>query len=460
VPKTVYSNGSRVYAAWVNAMQGLVFDDQDIDGHYARLTDGSLSNVAGNIKPQWTAFRDGLKASASAGLSVSYAAGTIQGVNGLPISIAAGAVTGLANNAVSFIYADQISGAILAGPISPSIWYPIARVTTSGGVVTLVEDIRDRSYRISPKANLVKVLGGTGGNGDYNLASGSATLGDGLYYFRNFTIANGATLTISAFARIFCSGNVVINGAVNVTTLFVGGSSLELSAALSTFPIPGAGVGSGLGVSTPYNPAISPVGSSGTSGGVTGVPGSGAVIFTGRGGAGGGGLWIEAGGTISLGSTGAISCDGGNAFASTYSFGSGFFQATGASGGSGGTVQLSSGQSIRLEAGSSISCNAGTSSAGIRGGGSASNSGGGGGSGGGQVILSSPIAPVTLGTITVAGAAAGASPVGTTLTNGGPGGASNGGQGGTVSNAAAPPIFMLAGAAGRIVSNAFLSVGA
>lgn len=426
---------------------------EEFPGHLLRLTDDALSNTAGMIKPQWYAFRDALRVTAGTGLSINYGAGTIQGVNGLPIVFSAGTLTGLTNGAVLYVYVDA-SGAIVFSTIIPSIWFPLARVTTSGGVVTLIEDLRDRSYRSAPRTNLTKVLGGTGGAGDYTLASGSATLADGEYYFRNFTVSNGATLTISGFARIFCSGNVVINGAINVTAALTGAATVTWTGSSPLVGSIGAGVGAGIFSSSPYNPALSPVGSSGGSGGVQAIAGSVAILQTAQGGNAGGGLRIEAGGSIAVGSTGAIAANGGNAVAGFFVSGTGGWALSGAAGGTGGTIQMSSGTSISTAAGSGISCNAGTSTNGLRGGGdTTTNACGGSGSGGGQVIFSAPSVSV-LGSVTVAGAAAGSNAVAGAGGFAGACGASNGGQGGA-SNA--NPI---AGGAGRIITNIFLPVGA
>jgi len=453
--KTVFAAGQRVSPQFLNAVNSpqFVVDEggEEYDGQHIRLRDVSLSNDSTQMKTRYTTFEGELAVTAGAGLSVTYRGGRQSLASGLIITIAPGTLTGLANNAVSIVSINEL-GVIVHGAVAGSIRCLLARVTTSGGVVTQVEDLRQR-FGVSPAPNLIKALGGTGGSGDYNLASGSATLGDGLYYFRNLTVANGATLTISGFARIFCSGNVLINGAVNVSNALTGGSPATIGNSISVFPVIGAGIGSGVFTSSPYNPALSPIGSSGGSSGVSQETASNTVIRTGAGGEAGGGLWIEAGGTITLGSTGAIAANGGNGGLATISSGTGPFSISGSSGGSGGTIQLYAGQSILLSAGSSISCNAGTSTVGLRGNGSVGLPCGGCGSAGGQVILLAP-AVSALGTISVLGAPAAANAVGGTCGYGSACGASNGGQGGATSITPAP------GASGRIVTGLFLPVGA
>ena len=419
--KTTFVNGTVVTSEWLNSIQNLKFDDQDFNGHYPRITNDDLSNAPGQIKPEYQGFRDTLKISAGTGLSVSCAGGAFTLPDGAIASIAPQAIS-LANDATNFIYVAE-NGTLTTASTYPVISLPLARVTTASGSISgAIVDLRPR-FQIAAAANAVKVFGGTGGQGDYTLST-TATFDQGYYYFRNFTINAGATLTISKFARIFCSGTATIAGTINVTTISSGGAAFATGVVGATGGLsgsgPGGGSGSGgVGNGEAYNYAAAAYGSGGAGGYVNNPAGSAATVAAG--GRGGGGLWIEAALRISV--TGTIVATGENGGAGSQ--GVGASDISGGGGGSGGLVLLSSLSSCTVASGATISVRGGNGGNATRG-----NATGGGGGGGGQVVLIGPLLNTTGATITLSGgtvgnnASPGASPLG-----GGNGGGFGGGGG-------------------------------
>lgn len=251
----------------------------------------------------------------------------------------------------------------------------------------------------------VRLFGGNGGNNgatDYSSTNGD-TLGQGVYYYRNFTVAVGHVITVDKFARIYCSGAVVINGRIIVTQASYGG----VPGNFSLNGVQGGIVGFGVGCQQPlsagdkygaagtkYPWTLQPFGTGGTSGYGTSTSPSTSDYTAGGGGNGGGGLIIEAVGAIAitLGSGGSsITANGTNGANGTISLGTA--SATGGGGGSGGVVVLSSLTSITFNANgqsfAAITANGGNGGTGVTtiSGGSA---GGAGGGAGGWVVLTAP----------------------------------------------------------------------
>lgn len=293
----------------------------------------------------------------------------------------------------------------------------LAAIATTGPV----ERIGPGTWAVSDR---VRSFGGNGGNGgttDYNSTNG-ATLGEGVYYYRNFTVTAGHTITVDKFARIYCSGTVTINGQIIVTQASYGG----VPGNLSFNGAQGGNVGFGVGrqrpltagdkygtAGTKYPWTLQPFGTGGTSGYGSSTAPSTSDYTAGGGGNGGGGLIIEAAGAIAitLSSAGSsITANGTNGTNGTVSLGTA--SATGGGGGSGGVVVLSSLTSITFNANSQsfavISANGGNGGTGVTTilDGSA---GGAGGGAGGWVVLTAP-------TITYSG-----SPTPTITVNGGNG---------------------------------------
>lgn len=440
MPKTTFVNGSVVTSDFLNAINNPSFSGLAQDGHFAKIKNSDLDTTAGQILPEWQTFRDALAVSAGTGLSISYIGGSITLEDGSIVTISPGTLSVTAN-ATSFIFVDT------TGTVVASISYPVraialARVVSGASTITSVVDLRPR-FVVRPRFNTVAVFGGIGAQGDYSLASGSASL-EGDYYYRNFTLAAGATINVTkGFLYLKCSGDVVINGTINITPPISGGSRFGSGFFIQQYiPSQGQGIGGGTGPNaTPppgYHYAVSPVGSGGASGFVNIAAGASISAYSSGGGNGGGCLIIEAAGTISIGGT--IIANGGiSANPSIISISSPTVaQMAGGGGGSGGLIFLKSTNSIVATAAATLSVQGGKGGNGYLFGTTAYAHGGGGG-GGGYVVMVAPSINTTGATIQLSGGAAGTA-AGSATSNGGYGevGGSNGasfaGIGGTYNN--------------------------
>jgi len=442
MPKTVFAPGSVLNSSFCNAINNPVFVDvADDDGEIPRITNNDLSNTPGQIKPEWTGFRDELKVATVSGLSITWQGGTALLPNNTLQAIGTGSTT-VGANATSFVFVSQ-AGSVTVALVLPLICLPLAQVV-AGASITSIVDLRPR-FRVQPRASAIKILGGTGEQGSYSLPSGSATFADGEYYFQDFTIGAAATLTISKAARIFVAGNALIQGTINVTTSSNGGTAGTASGAI-TAPAggnPGSGFGGGGGASSVYNYVVSNVGSGGVAGFVYGSAGGAADGGSpGAGGAGGGGLIIEAGGTITVASGASILAKGANGGASAVA--SGTPRIAGSGGGSGGLILLKALINIVV---------AGTLD--VRGGDGGAASGltvfGGSGGGGGQCVLISPSVNTSGSSVLLSGGAGG-----TNSASPNSGGGSGGGFGGAGGNSGGGNV---AGSVGTLVTRNFAPVG-
>lgn len=409
MPKTTFATNTIVTAEFLNAINNPVFRaNPDNDGEIPLITNADLSDTPGDLKPEWEAYRDNLKALSSTGLSVNIAAGSVLLPNGTVQTYAPAAIL-VADNATSFIYINK-AGTLATATTKPVTSLAIASVVASLGEVTTITDLRTISA-VAPDQEAVKVIGGGGDEGVLNITS-DTTLDLGEYYLSSFTVANGVTVTIPAFARIFVSGDVNIAGTINVTSGLLGGSELPTSVVGTIGNLPGAGAGSGSGGS--YNYALQQAGSGGNSGFIQNASSEGGI--TAAGGNGGGGLVIESGGVITI--TGNVNTNGDVGGVGTV--GSGTPDISGGGGGSGGLQLYKTVGSITATAAAVLQANGG--------GGGNANSGdayGGGGGGGGRIVFLAPSINVSSATMQVNAGA-----LGTGVGNQTPGIALGGGQGG------------------------------
>lgn len=424
MPKTTFVNGTIVSPQFLNAINNPVFvDTPDNDGEIAKITNSQLSMVAGNILPEWIAFRDELKVSASTGLSVTYTSGRVVLPDNTYQSISAGTAA-LANNATNYVFV-QSDGTIGVATSLPLLSFALAQVTTVAGVISgSIVDLRPR-YRVLPRANAVKIFGGNGDQGDYTLSSGSATLSDGEYYYKSLTMGTAATLNISQGARIYVAGEVNIAGTIVVSSITrtggLGGDRTMLYTNEYDFGNGGAGYGGATrqngGVAYPYT--VAAVGSGGASGeAFCNNPSD--ISTLANGGDAGGFFIIEAAGKITV--TGTIQARGGNA--TNPAVVSGGASLSGGGGGSGGLVLLKSLNSIVVSG--AIDVRGGSGTNGLTG----TSTGGGGGGGGGRVVLISSSINTTGSTINLSGGAAGTA-IGPGANTPGGGGGGFGGAGGS-----------------------------
>jgi hypothetical protein len=384
--KTTFVNGTTVTSDFLNAINSLAFDDQDLDGHHAKIVNSDLSDAAGQIKPEWEGFRDTFKVTAGVALAATYKGGAVTLPNGTVSVIAPGTVA-LADNATNFIFISS-TGIITSSTIRPLMALLLAQISTvSGAISGSVVDLRPR-FIIAPRQDAIRSFGGSGGEGNYTL-SGTATFDQGEYYFQDFTIQAGAVLTITGGAHIYVARNASIAGTVNVNTATNGGAGFGTNAIGTIGGLSGAGTGggSGTGVGQAYSYVLTRHGSGGGSGFCSlGASSSGLVAFGGK---GGGGLTIEAGGSISV--TGAIYIKGGAGGTGSVT---GTGSSSGGGGGSGGLLLLKSLISVAISAAATIDVRGGNGGDGV-----GTSARGGGAGAGGQVVLISPSNNTTGSTI-------------------------------------------------------------
>lgn len=422
-------------------MTGITFDDQpQFFGHFNKVADTDLSDAPGALKDRLASNDLNLKVTAGAGLNALYTGGRALYANTV-FTIGASSVALTASTA-NYIYVG-IDGIVRATAVLPPIVRALLAIvnTNTSGVVTIV-DTRE-GYKlevIKPVAFTVKNFGGRGDSGAF-VATPGLTLGDGEYYYTDFTVPSGITITIDKLAKIYLTGNANIAGTINVAQAASGGAGYVAATIAGSSPgVPGVGFGAAGGeiASTAYSYNVSPVGSGGSSGSYYVVSSTTALVFitTKSGGAGGGCFWLEAAGNITV--TGSINAQAsaaenalvGGTTTNGTALGSG-------SGGSGGLVLFKALGSIVvsgvINANGSNGGNGVVNTAGL---GAESGCGG----GGGRIYLAAPSINTTGSTLNVAGGLAGAlNASGSTITAPNSNGGTFGGAGGSASGTVGTP---------------------
>ena len=422
-----------------------IFDGQtQYLGHRGKILTVELSDAAGEIKDRVGILEGGLRVTVSAGLTLAYTSGLYQLPNGTQQSIAGNLVTVPDNTPQGFVWLDQ-TGTIGVGTVPPVIRVLLAQFTTVSGVVTALTDLRGTGTKaVRPIASSIKVFGGS--NPDNKVCTQGEVLDQGLYYFRDFSVPAGVSITVSKWAKIFCSGSVSILGSVVVSQASAGAAPFGtgLQTAIPVGGQTGSGAGAGNGQSYPY--AMQPFGSGGSTGYASGN-GTGQVDV-GGGGNGGGGLWIEASGPVTVGASATISALGS---AGTQSNRGSVTNVClgGAGGGSGGLILLSSLLRVTVSAGAILDVRGGAGANAVANGTNYGAQGGGGG-GGGYVVVMAPEFNLTGANILLTGGTAGATIVGSISVGGATGGGygGNGGAGG------------FAGTVGKTITRQFVPLGA
>jgi len=247
------------------------------------------------------------------------------------------------------------------------------------------------------------INGGTGANGAFN-ATSNTTLAGGVYNFTTFNINAGVTVSVTGTVplEVYCTGAVTING-----ILAANGGNGTNGITFSAAGTGGIGVaGGGNGGNGTYSTSL---------GGMQASPGLGAggVGNEGNAWSGGGGAGYSAAGQASGNPSGGF---GGPSYGSTTiaplvagsggGGGSGGFSCgSGGGGAGGGAIMIQSSASISIGSGGAIQCNGGNG--GSDGGG---NCGGGGGGSGGSIRLGA-LTISNSGAITATGGQGGASMV-------------------------------------------------
>jgi hypothetical protein len=439
MPKSVFVQNSYVPPAWFNALQDIQFDGQDLDGHYQKIPNVWLSDAPGSLLNDVTARRDQLLVKDGGGLTCSINGGSMTGPNGLRVTIAPTTKT-LPANASTFVWIDSI-GVVQTGATLPVRSQPLAQITTNNAAIVANGIIDLRQERpFLPQSRAIQAFGGSATN-DITITS-NTTL-NGIIPCRNLTINAGVTVTVTqGELRIRASGDVTINGQINVTAPVQGGSGFYgAPVAPAVQADVGRGLGGGGGTNSippsPYTPDTSPLGSGGASGFTNLVGYSGGFITTSRGGFGGGSVTIEAAGAINI--AGGINCDGTAAqIGIILTPSAGTVGMSGGGGGSGGSINLRSITSINATASASLSVRGGNGAPGNTFG--SIGAFGGFGGAGGWIVCRAPSVNVGLATVL--------------LNNGSTGASSNGGGlGGSVGGA-----FASSSGPGQIVIDTLFTV--
>ena len=434
IPNVPFTSGAVFSPEAANAIANPVFDGEvQYLGHLAKVTDTDLDDDPTSIKARVANNELNLRVSAGSGLNALYTGGkAIYGQN--IINIGSGSVS-LAASSSNFVYVD-VDGLVKTTTNQPPIVRALlAIVTTNTTGVLNVFDERE-GYKVEvvkPYAISVRNFGGRGDSGGF-LAAGGEYLADGEYYFTDFSIPLGRTVTVDRLARIFCSGNVNIAGSLIVTQAAPGASSQNV---IGVRFFPGS-TGTGFGAGTAEDPGatysyiLSPVGSGGGGGTVATNPANSTNLYaTSSGGAGGGGILFEVAGSINI--TGSISANGSagaNGSLSNLGASAADTAAVGAGGGgSGGLIQLKALNSIVVSG--NLAARGGAGGNGVTGNVDRSAEPGGGG-GGGRIVIFAPSVNTTNSTLDVSPGANGINPLtanAVVSANGGAGG-SYGGSGG------------------------------
>ena len=205
----------------------------------AVTTNGSTALTLNPITP---AFLNDMTATAGAGLSLNYSAGTVL-ISGVSTSIAASAIT-LTASATNYVFVNA-AGAVTSNTTGfPSaVIYPIAQVTTSGAAITGVTDKRPWLTASGPAtaAGVTSLANGTG----IGLSGSTGAV----------TVSNtGVTSAVAGTGvGVNASTGAVTFSNTGVTSL-AGGTGLGVSASTGGVTLSNTGVtslaaGAGIGLS-------------------------------------------------------------------------------------------------------------------------------------------------------------------------------------------------------------------
>ncbi|MFB2938355.1 hypothetical protein ACE1B6_24170 [Aerosakkonemataceae cyanobacterium BLCC-F154] len=459
-PDTPFSEGD----AWTPDLAYLafhqIFDDQpQYLGHHRRIIDDELSNDPSAIKPRFNAIEKALQVSKVAGLTLAYNAGSVILPDGTSFAVAAGQLVA-PDNKTSYVYVDT-DGTVKISDNPPVLLMRLAKVITSGGAISQVVDLRSLAVKyIMPRVSSIKVFGGS--NVTDKECTNGETFDQGLYYYRNFTVPAGVTITIDKWAKIYCSGYVRIDGTVNVTPFAPGASSYGTPVngygAFGGVAGHGAGSASATGAGSnnwtfTYGYGGQAYGSGGTGGYVIGSPvgstSNTGLMVTAPGGEGGGGFWVEA--ALDIVVNGGIFANGNKGGSPKVV--SGYGNGSGGGGGSGGLVLLSSLSKVVVSPSATVSVKGGAGGDGYAqlASGDYNSGAGGGGGGGGYVVLISPDNNVSGANILLSGGVTGQAAGSYTKNLGGGFGAGFGGAGSRVDGTP--------GQNGKLILRPFIPIG-
>lgn len=347
VPDVPFSDGQLLTATTAYMMaQGPFFDDlPNLLCHRDRLKDEELSNAPTAIKARVNALESGLRVTVQSGRTIQWAQGSVLDSTGAIVAVAAGTMTLPANSTV-FIWWQEGAG-VTSGPVAPNLRGLMARAVVGASTISTLEDLRTpAALRVQPTANTIRCLGGQSVT-DKTCTQGEV-FGQGVYYFRSFTVPAGVTINITTNTEIHCSGTFRVEGSIVLAAAIPGAvrQPMALSALGTVGNMPGMGLG-GTGIAYGYGGHR--YGSGGQSGlGMTNSGNSWAVLPAA--GLGAVGLIVNAAGPVEVVSGGSIIANGSNAEWATNvnSANPNTCIVSGSGGGSGGLIWLSSRLSVTV----------------------------------------------------------------------------------------------------------------
>lgn len=390
LPRDSFRDGTpwTVEVAEASANQWPIFDDDlSLMGHRPRLADAELSLAPGSIRSRVEAITQAFLVTEGTGLEVAVAPGGYLDSNREPVDFG-GTTVAVPASTDSFVYiTDEGVG---VGAEAPALSLLLAKVTAGASTVDTIEDRRGAEYRaLAPSPGSTRILGGSN-NTDFDVQDG-AILDQGEYYCKNFLMDAGVAATISGYAVIRASQDIIIDGTLTILPLLDGAPAF--ASVLPEVGFVGYAPGQGLGSNgLPYPYGAQEYGSGGSGGGgVTGkTDGTASWGVMGTAGSGGGCLRLEAGGSIII--NGTVIAKGGDAQTPAQSF-TGAMPNTllsGSGGGSGGSVFLTASQSVTVASGATIDLRGGDGAIGLSNSGRQAFALGGPGGGGGRLVVASP----------------------------------------------------------------------
>ncbi|HEY9835492.1 MAG TPA: hypothetical protein V6D27_01130 [Vampirovibrionales bacterium] len=142
MPKKNFGSGTIVEPAWFNAIQQIIFDGQDLDGHYPRLTDDALSDDQNQIKARVRGVVDEFKVTLQSGLYVKVNQGFYKSAAQEVFDLGE-TVLLCADNAVNYIFISA-SNQVEISQFHPAGTLLLAVVATSSGLINSISDRRAR----------------------------------------------------------------------------------------------------------------------------------------------------------------------------------------------------------------------------------------------------------------------------------------------------------------------------
>ncbi|MEH1966766.1 phage tail protein [Nostoc sp.] len=148
--RPILQNGQIFTAEIANAIANPIVDGADFLGHGPKVLDDYLDDTPGQIKSNFYSFYNRLKVSHQSGLTFNYLGGGVTLSTGARVSIIPGSIN-IPDNVARFIFVGS-DGTIQAASSLPNECFPLAQVTTAGGVLSgNVIDLRDKVIdRITP----------------------------------------------------------------------------------------------------------------------------------------------------------------------------------------------------------------------------------------------------------------------------------------------------------------------